>query len=429
MSAAPATRPATTPATAAERRRRALLALIAGQICIHSAMAGLRMALPLMLLRQGAGPLPAEVGAGLLLGCFAAAPVLTALPAGRWADRRGYHQPVRAAILLVLLGGLLASAGVLAGGLVRAGLLVLAATLAGMGANLGLITIQRTAGRLATTPAAPADSTDPAAARDSRGAELKKVFGWLGLAPSLSNVIGPLLAGVLIDLGGFALTGLLLAALPLGTALCARLVPHEAPPPRRPDAPRPPGLLHSVRELVGVPGMQRLLAINWFFSTSWDLHSFLVPLLGHELGLTASVIGSVLGIFSLSVTGVRLLVPLLAERLREQQVLLGAMLMVAAVYAIYPLASSATGMMGCAVLLGLALGSVQPMIMTTLHHLAPPERQGEAIALRSALINLSSATLPLGYGLLGGALGAAGLFRLMALLLLGGLVLPARMKA
>lgn len=175
--------------------------------------------------------------------------------------------------------------------------------------------------------------------------------------------------------------------------------------------------------------MQRLLAINWFFSTSWDLHSFLVPLLGHELGLTASVIGSVLGIFSLSVTGVRLLVPLLAERLREQQVLLGAMLMVAAVYAIYPLASSAAGMMGCAVLLGLALGSVQPMIMTTLHHLAPPERQGEAIALRSALINLSSATLPLGYGLLGGALGAAGLFRLMALLLLGGLALPARMKA
>jgi MFS family permease len=403
-------------------RKRALLALVAGQICLHSAMAGLRMALPLMLLRQGAGLLPAEVGAGLLLGCFAAAPVLTALPAGRWADRRGYHKPVHAAIVLVLLAGLCAAAGVAGSGLVRAGLLVLAALLAGTGANLGLITIQRTAGQLAAQGAEPGAPID----RESRGAELKKMFGWLGLAPSLSNVIGPLLAGVLIDLGGFALTGLLLAALPLGTWLCARWVPRQAPAPR--PAVRPPSALHSVRELLAVPGMKRLLAINWFFSTSWDLHSFLVPLLGHELGLAASVIGAVLGVFSLAVTGVRLLVPLLAERLREQQVLTGAMLLVAAAYAVYPLAHSVPAMMACAVLLGLALGAVQPMIMTTLHHLAPAERQGEAIALRSALINLSSATLPLGYGLLGGALGAAGLFRLMALLLLGGLALPARMK-
>ena len=35
---------------------------------------------------------------------------------------------------------------------------------------------------------------------------------------------------------------------------------------------------------------------------------------------------------------------------------------------------------GCAVLLGLTLGAVQPMIMSTLHHLTPDGRHGEAIA-------------------------------------------------
>jgi MFS family permease len=404
-------------------RRRALLALIAGQICLHASMAGVRMAAPLMLLRQGAGPLPAEVGAGLLLGLFAAAPVLTAMPAGRWADRRGYHKPVHAAVVLVLLGGLCAVPAAWAAGLPRALLLVLAAVLAGMGANLGLITIQRTAGRLASASAEPGQPSD----HDSRGAELKKVFSWLGLAPSLSNVIGPMLAGVLIDLGGFGTTYAVLAALPLVTLLCARQVPREVP--AAPVAtPQPRSAAGSVRELLAVPGMRRLLAINWFFSSSWDLHSFLVPLLGHELNLAASVIGSVLGVFSLAVTGVRLLIPLLAERLKEQQVLTGAMLIVAAAFAIYPAAHSAPAMMACAVLLGLALGSVQPMIMTSLHHIAPPARQGEAIALRSAVINLSSAVLPLGFGLLGGALGAAGLFRVMALLLLAGMALPARLK-
>ncbi|MEY4753497.1 MAG: hypothetical protein RJA44_1172 [Pseudomonadota bacterium] len=416
------TRPARSP-------QQVLLALIVGQICLHASMAGLRMAGPLMLLRQGAGPLPAEVGAGLLLGLFAAAPVLTAMPAGRWADRRGYHKPVRAAIVLVLLGGLCAAAATLSSGLARALLLVLAAVQSGTGANLGLITIQRTAGRLAAAEAPEAGQAGLIdAQRERQGAELRKVYSWLGLAPSLSNVIGPLLAGVLIDLQGFGVTFGLMAALPLAALLSARLVPHEVPPPRPPEAARR-GTLAGVRELLAVPGMRRLLAINWFFSTSWDLHSFLVPLLGHELGLAASVIGGVLGVFSLAVTGVRLLLPLLAEHLRERQVLAGAMLVVASAFALYPWAGSAGAMMACATLLGLALGSVQPMIMTSLHHLAPPGRQGEAIALRSALINLSSALLPLGFGLLGGTLGAAGLFRLMALLLLTGLVLPARLGA
>ena len=68
------------------------------------------------------------------------------------------------------------------------------------------------------------------------------------------------------------------------------------------------------------------------------------------------------------------------------------------------------------------------MILTTLHHLAPPDRQGEAIALRSALINFSSTLLPLGFGVLGASLGTAVLFRGMAALLVLGLRLPGRLK-
>ena len=68
---------------------------------------------------------------------------------------------------------------------------------------------------------------------------------------------------------------------------------------------------------------------------------------------------------------------------------------------------------GCAVVLGLALGVVQPMIMSTLHQLTPAHRHGEAIALRSMAINLSSTLMPLGFGVLGSALGASALFWLM----------------
>jgi MFS-type transporter involved in bile tolerance (Atg22 family) len=62
------------------------------------------------------------------------------------------------------------------------------------------------------------------------------------------------------------------------------------------------------------------------------------------------------------------------------------------------------------VLLGLTLGVVQPLIMTTLHHLTPEGRHGEALAFRSMAINASSTLMPLLFGALGSAVGAAVLF-------------------
>src|SRR5690349_18739992 len=83
---------------------RTLLALIVGQICLHSCMAGVRMASPLLALREG----HAEWAVGLLMGLFAAAPIVLALSAGRLADRHGYHRPMRIAVGLTVGGGLLA---------------------------------------------------------------------------------------------------------------------------------------------------------------------------------------------------------------------------------------------------------------------------------------------------------------------------------
>jgi MFS-type transporter involved in bile tolerance (Atg22 family) len=67
-------------------------------------------------------------------------------------------------------------------------------------------------------------------------------------------------------------------------------------------------------------------------------------------------------------------------------------------------------MAACAVLLGLTLGCVQPMIMSTLHHLTPDNRHGEALAFRSMAINASSTLMPLLFGAIGTVVGAAVLF-------------------
>ena len=365
---------------------RALFALIGGQVALHSCMAGIRMAAPLAALREG----HAAWAVGVLLGLFAAAPIALALAAGRLADKHGYHVPIRVAVGLTVVGGLFA---VVATMVPAGGFLVLcaAALLTGAGANFGLIAIQRSAGRMAHDPT-----------------ELKRIFSWLGLAPALANVVGPVLAGTLIDFGGFRLAFIALALLPLASLAWARLVPVEPRADVAATLKKP-----NSWDLLKGPGFTRLLLVNWLLSSSWDVHSFLVPVLGHERGFSASAIGLVLGVFATAVALVRLAIPMLAHRLREAQVLVGAMLSAGLVFAVYPFAHSAWMMGCCAVVLGLALGSVQPMIMTTLHQITPSARHGEAIALRSMAINLSSAVMPLAFGVAGATLGASTLFWVM----------------
>lgn len=384
---------------------RPLLALILGQVFLHSCMTGVRVAAPLLMLRQG----HAEWAVGLLLGLFAAAPVATSLHAGRMADRHGYHRPMRLAVALTAGGGLLAAAAIwltssapvsgwAALDALRSGprsgafaVLCGAAMLCGIGANVGLIVIQRSAGRLARSEI-----------------EITRVFSWLGLAPAVSNMIGPVVAGLVIDVAGFGSAFLALSALPLISLWWMRKVPVAvcaAASARRP--------LSSAWGLLRTPGLRRLLLVNWLLSSSWDLHAFLVPVLGHERGLSASAIGLILGTFAAAVASVRLLIPWIAQHLREVPVLGGAMLTTAFVFAIYPLAASALAMAACGAVLGVALGSVQPMIMTTLHRLTPQQRHGEALALRSMTINGASTLMPLLFGLVGSVLGAAPLFWMM----------------
>jgi sugar phosphate permease len=80
------------------------------------------------------------------------------------------------------------------------------------------------------------------------------------------------------------------------------------------------------------------------------------------------------------------------------------------VFVLYPFAPSPLVMGGLAVLLGISLGSVQPMVMSMLHHITPDNRHGEALAFRSMAINASSTLMPLAFGAAGALVGAGVLF-------------------
>ncbi|HTH08852.1 MAG TPA: MFS transporter, partial [Acidovorax sp.] len=87
---------------------------------------------------------------------------------------------------------------------------------------------------------------------------------------------------------------------------------------------------------------------------------------------------------------------------------------------VYPLLQAPLAMGLCSVLLGLALGTGQPMVMSLLHQITPSHRQGEALGLRLMAINASSVFMPLLFGSAGAVMGVAGLFWAVGAAGLGG---------
>ncbi|MBC7918197.1 MAG: MFS transporter [Rhodoferax sp.] len=370
--------------------RGALVRLICGQICLHGAMAGMRMAAPLLALKLG----HSAFAVGVLLALFSLSQVFLSLPAGRYADRHGLKRPIG-------WGVLAASAGAgLAVGWPNFTVLCLAALLMGGATGAASIALQRHVGRIAK------DAT-----------ELKQVFSWLSIGPAVSNFLGPVLAGLLIDHAGvwvggkpgdgygFAVAFLMLAVLPLLTWGWVRTTVELPPVPPHADAAN-----QKVWHLLLEPRMRQLLLVNWLLSSCWDVHTFVVPVLGHERDFSASVIGAILGSFAVAAVAVRVVMPILAHHLREWVVVTAAMLCTALLFAIYPLMQSPWTMGLCSVLLGIALGAVQPMIMSTLHQITPHALHGQALGLRMGVMNLSGVLMPMLFGATGAVVGVSVVF-------------------
>lgn len=358
--------------------RKRLLRLVLGQVCLHASMSGLRMTAPLLALREGYS----AMAVGLLLALFALTQVFLAIPAGRYIDRQGFRLPLAGSVIASVSAAALAMAWPVFP------VLCLSALLAGGSTGVATINLQRYVGR---------------SARDS--AELKQMFSWLSIGPAMANFIGPLCAGLMIDSAGFRATFFLLALFPVLTWVIAHKTPELAPLNMAVGS-----VSGRAWDLMHEPAMRRLILVNWLLSACWDVHTFVVPVLGHERGISASVIGSILGGFALSAAAVRVMLPLFAAHMQERKVITGAMMMTALVFLLYPLMPSAFGMLVCSLFLGVSLGSVQPMIMSMLHQITPHHRHGEALGFRLMTINLSSVLMPLLFGSTGALVGVSLVF-------------------
>lgn len=372
-----------------ERRSRTLPALIGLGILNHTVLAGSRVAVSLYALSQDASPFVV----GSLLGLYSFLPMWLAIGAGRLSDRIGVRRPMVVGSCGIAVGAALPW---MFPGLTA---LFFATALIGVAFMLFQVAAQNVTGALGP----PEDRA--------------KNFGLLALGYSISGFSGPLVAGVLIDHASFGATFVTLALLPLVPAVVLGRGGLALPRPHTTHAQTSPG---GVGVLFRNRHMRRVFIVNALLSMAWDLHTFFIPIYGAKLGLSASLIGIILAAFAAATFVVRLVIPWIARRFSELEVLTTALFVAGGTYALFPLVASVGPLLGLSFTLGLALGSGQPMVMSLLHSMAPAGRMGEAVGVRMSIINASTFAVPLLFGAIGSTVGIGPVFWLVGGALAGG---------
>jgi len=366
-----------------------LYALTLFTILNHTAYVGSRVAVSLYAIHLHATPLTV----GTLMSLYGLLPMLFSVSAGRLSDRVKPRVPLLVGSVLVVVGTLLPF---LAPGLAP---LHVAATLIGLGFMLFQVTVQNSIGFIGARERRPAN------------------FSLFALGFSVSAFLGPLFAGLAIDWIGYAFTFIFLALLPVATiiALAANKLVLPGPPSHgKRDEKR------RVVDLFAHSDVRRVLIITALQATSWELFTFMMPVYGTGIGLSPSVIGVIMGAFAVATFLIRLALPYLARRVTAWRLLNLALLLTGLCYVLFPLVTHVALLMALAFVLGIGLGSAQPMVMALLHDAAPEGRTGEAVGVRQMVITTGQTVMPLLFGALGSALGVRIVFWTVALAVIVG---------
>ena len=338
---------------------------------------------------------------GSLLALYALFPALFSVAAGRWIDRVGIVRPLQIGSLGVGIGAILP--------FLWPGLPVLyaACVIVGLAFMLVNVAAYHAVGEL------------------SQPEDRAINFSYVALGFSTSLFIAPILSGVSIDSFGHRATFALLAAftlLPI-VVLSLNLLPIPAP------TIKPEGNVNGhVLDLLRDAHLRRLYIVMAVLTVAWDVYSFAIPVYGTTIGLSASEIGLVMASFAAATFVVRLAMPFFVQTIQPWPLLVAALLIAGLSFFLLPFASNVAPLMGLMFLLGLGLGSPQPMILTLLHESAPAGRAAEALGLRTTLINGSQTIMPLIFGGVGAALGMMPVFWTMSAALVLGSVYARRAR-
>jgi len=361
-----------------------------------SSLGANKIVLALFALELGASAF--EVGA--LAALFSLAAATLSVPVGKLADRFG-------ARWLLMAGAAGAGTGMLMVHFLHALPAVLVGgALAGLSQACFNVTLQNLTG-LHSTP-------------DTRA----RNFSNYSLTMSGGALVGPLLGGFMFEHAGGVMSclflGLLtfvpLAMLALRRGTMEQGAVHRPEPAAAGVSKAGGGTLALFRDRK----VRETIVSASFLSSGLNMMSTYMPVYGHSIGLSASVIGIVVAMNATAAFVIRALLPRMVVILKEEKVLALSFCFGATALLLVPFFTNAVVLGMLAFCFGLGMGAGQPVVTMRIFHFAPPGRSGEAIGLKITTNHLTNMVSPLLFGGLATALGLGPMFWMNGLMMVAG---------
>ena len=230
-------------------------------------------------------------------------------------------------------------------------------------------------------------------------------FSNFSLAGSLTNFVGPLIAGFSIDYAGHAVACLVIASHSV-VALVLLLVWGGLFPHGKGPAPGGPGALSALKD----PAIVRMLVTSGIVQLGQDLFQFYLPIYAYAAGLSASVIGGIVATLAVASFVVRMFLARLVKRFAVEKLLTWTLFTSAIGFALVPLTGNAVLLGAIALFFGLGMGLGVPLTVILMYSHSTEGRSGQTLGLRLTTNNFVRVTGPIVFGAVGTALGLPPVF-------------------
>lgn len=352
---------------------------------------GTRPLVPLLAIEIGIGP--AEIG--ILVAAFALLPLIFAVRVGYWMDTHrtrpimilGTVMSVVGLFLPILLSGRIGLYG--------------SQILTGSAFTIFILSAQKSVGGLSDHPW-----------------ERERNVAIFSMGVATGGLIGPMPAGYLSDLYNLPVAFALLGISMLPGLIFLWFFKQKSYPKH--ETALRSRLIGARGILQFHPFMGRAFLISSLVLLGKDMFIAYFPLHAQNQGLSATVIGLVIGLHNGGGVLVRLFSLPLVRRLGKNRVVLGSIVVSGALFLSLPMTQDVVILTLVAFCIGLGLGIGQPLSISTTIQLSPPDRIGQVLGLRLSFNRLTQFGTPLLMGGLVPFTGIGGIFGLVGVILLVG---------
>jgi len=231
-------------------------------------------------------------------------------------------------------------------------------------------------------------------------------FGYYTFSASFGQMFGPLLGGLVAGSNGVLprstshafILATLISLIGLVPILLTRSLDVSIK-----DVVKESGVKVRVVDVMKHRGMKEAMFTSLVISTTIDILTIFIPLLGTELRITPVVVGVILGVRSAASMLSRLFLGQLSQRFSSRSTLV-----ISTTVATFALV--AMYFAKDALFLGLTLGIGQPLTMAWVSKISAPQERAMAITLRLTGNRVGQFGLPIAAGLVVSALGVGSLF-------------------